>query len=65
MTKEELDMYKRKIEMEYPDRSEEALGLQKKIMKLIDDLNKLGYEFMWYNNQTSIRRRRDEISKMG
>ena len=52
MTKEELDMYKRKIEMEYPDRSEEALGLQKKIMKLIDDLNKLGYEFMWYNNQT-------------
>jgi len=58
MTKEELDMYKRKIEMEYPDRSEEALGLQKKIMKLIDDLDKLGYEFMWFNNQTSIRHKR-------
>tara|TARA_R100001463_G_scaffold67684_1_gene121154 strand:+ start:135 stop:332 length:198 start_codon:yes stop_codon:yes gene_type:complete len=64
ITKEEKDMYKRKIDEEYPDRSEQALDLQKKIMKLIDDLDKLGYEFMWFNNQTSIRRRRDD-KKMG
>tara|TARA_R110002020_G_scaffold9501_4_gene37227 strand:+ start:431 stop:586 length:156 start_codon:yes stop_codon:yes gene_type:complete len=51
--------------MKIEEKAKQALKSQKKIMKLIDDLNKLGYEFMWYNNQTSIRRRRDEISKMG
>jgi hypothetical protein len=63
MTKDQKE-YKKRIDLEYPDRSEQALDLQKKIMKLIDDLDKLGYEFMWFNNQTSIRRRRDD-KKMG
>ena len=63
MTKDQKE-YKKRIDLEYPDRYEQALDLQKKIMKLIDDLDKLGYEFMWFNNQTSIRRRRDD-KKMG
>ena len=53
MTKDQKE-YKKRIDLEYQDRSEQALDLQKKIMKLIDDLDKLGYEFMWFNNQTSI-----------
>ena len=57
MTKEEKE-YRKRIDLEYPDRSKEALDLQKKIMKLIDKLDKLGYEFIWFNNQSSIRHKR-------
>jgi histidinol phosphatase-like enzyme len=57
MTREKKE-YRKRIDLEYPDRSKEALDLQKKIMKLIDDLDKLGYEFIWFNNQSSIRHKR-------
>jgi len=57
MTRDQKE-YKKRIDLEYADKSEQALDLQKKIMKLIDDLDKLGYEFMWFNNQTSIRHKR-------
>ena len=50
MTREQKE-YRKRIDLEYPDRSKEALDLQKKIMKLIDELDKLGYEFIWFNNQ--------------
>ena len=61
MNKEEKEYWNKKISLEYPDRSEEALDLQKKIMKLIDKLDKLGYEFLWFNNQSSIRHKRGKI----
>jgi len=57
MTREEKE-YKKRVDLEYPDRSKEALGLQKKIMEYIDKLDKLGYEFIWFNNQSSIRHKR-------
>ena len=57
MSREEKE-YKKRVDLEYPDRSKEALDLQKKIMKLIDSLDKLGYEFIWFNNQSSIRHKR-------
>lgn len=57
MTREQKE-YKKRVDLEYPDRSKEALGLQKKIMEYIDKLDKLGYEFIWFNNQSSIRHKR-------
>jgi hypothetical protein len=36
----------------------EAFKIQEKIGKLIDKLDKLGFEFMFYNHQSSIRRKR-------
>lgn len=39
---------------------EEAFILQERIGKLIDKLDKLGFEFMFYNQQSSIRRRREK-----
>jgi len=57
MTKEQKE-YKKRVDLEYPDRSKEALDLQKKIMEYIDKLDKLGYEFIWFNNQSSIRHKR-------
>ena len=57
MTREQKE-YRKRIDLEYPDRSKEALDLQKKIMKLIDELDKLGYEFICFNNQSSIRHKR-------
>ena len=40
-------------------KSEKAFELQERIGKLIDKLDKLGFEFMYYNHQSSIRRKRD------
>ena len=57
MTREQKE-YKKRVDLEYPDRSKEALDLQKKIMEYIDKLDKLGYEFIWFNNQSSIRHKR-------
>jgi hypothetical protein len=39
---------------------EEAFRLQERIGKLIDKLDKLGFEFMFYNQQSSIRRKREK-----
>tara|TARA_B100000131_G_C18002271_1_gene566965 strand:+ start:520 stop:672 length:153 start_codon:yes stop_codon:yes gene_type:complete len=39
--------------------AEKAFDLQEKISKLIDKLNELGFEYMYYNNISSIRRKRD------
>lgn len=57
MTRDQKE-YKKRIDLEYPDRSKEALDLQKKIMEYINKLDKLGYEFIWFNNQSSIRHKR-------
>ena len=38
--------------------AEKAFDLQEKIAKLIDKLNELGFEYMYYNNVSSIRRKR-------
>tara|TARA_R100001510_G_C7456230_1_gene78827 strand:+ start:17 stop:148 length:132 start_codon:yes stop_codon:yes gene_type:complete len=38
--------------------AEKAFDLQEKIAKLIDKLNELGFEYMYYNNISSIRRKR-------
>ena len=50
--------------------SEKALDIQEKIDKYIDKLSDLGFEFMYYNRISSIRRirlgrarRRDEDSR--
>ena len=40
--------------------SEKAFEIQEKIGRLIDKLDKLGFEFMFYNHQSSIRRKRNE-----
>jgi histidinol phosphatase-like enzyme len=40
------------------EKAKQALELQKKIMEYIDKLDKLGYEFIWFNNQSSIRHKR-------
>jgi hypothetical protein len=39
-------------------KSDEAFKLQEKISKLIDKLDNLGFEFMYFNMQSSIRRKR-------
>ena len=39
-------------------KSDEAFLIQEKISKLIDKLDKLGFEFMFFNMQPSIRRKR-------
>ena len=39
-------------------KSEKAFELQERIGRLIDKLDKLGFEFMFYNSQSSIRRKR-------
>ncbi len=39
-------------------KSEKAFEIQEKIGKLIDRLDKLGFEFMFFNQQSSIRRKR-------
>ena len=41
-------------------KSEKAFELQERIGRLIDKLDKLGFEFMFYNRQSSIRRKRDK-----
>jgi|TARA_R110002020_G_scaffold6465_9_gene27544 hypothetical protein len=41
-------------------KSEKAFEIQEKIGKLIDRLDKLGFEFMFFNQQSSIRRKRNE-----
>jgi len=41
-------------------KAEKAFELQEKIGKLIDKLSNLGFEFMYFNNISSIRRKRDE-----
>ena len=43
-------------------KSEKAFEIQEKIGKLIDKLDKLGFEFMFYNQQSSIRRKREPKS---
>jgi len=44
-------------------RAEEAFDLQEKISKLIDKLQDLGFEFMYYNSISSIRRMRTKRRK--
>ena len=39
-------------------KSDEAFLIQEKISKLIEKLDKLGFEFMFFNMQSSIRRKR-------
>jgi hypothetical protein len=39
--------------------AEKAFDLQEKIAKLIDKLDELGFEYMYYNSISSIRRKRD------
>lgn len=39
---------------------DKALDIQAKIGKLITKLDKLGFEFMWYNYTSTIRRKRDD-----
>jgi translation initiation factor IF-2 len=46
----------KKLEKMY--NSEKAFDLQEKIANLIDKLNELGFEYMYYNNISSIRRKR-------
>lgn len=41
-------------------KAEKAFELQEKIGKIIDKLNQLGFEFMYFNNISSIRRKRNE-----
>ena len=44
------------------NKAEKAFELQEKIAKLIDKLNELGCEHMYYNNISSIRRKREPKS---
>jgi len=39
-------------------KAEKAFKIQEQISKLITKLEKLGFEFMFYNSQSSIRRKR-------
>ena len=39
-------------------KGDQALAIQEKIDNLIDKLEKLGFEFMWYNRISGIRRKR-------
>lgn len=41
------------------DKSHTALDIQDEIQSLIDKLDKYGFEFMYYNRISSIRRKRD------
>tara|TARA_R100000353_G_C6501254_1_gene194254 strand:+ start:1165 stop:1308 length:144 start_codon:yes stop_codon:yes gene_type:complete len=41
-------------------KGDQALAIQEKIDNLIDKLEKLGFEFMWYNRISGIRRKRDK-----
>lgn len=43
-----------------PNKSDKALQLQEKIQKQIDKLEKLGFEFMYHNRISSIRRLRND-----
>ena len=43
-------------------KSEKAFEIQEKIGKLIGKLDKLGFEFMFFNQQSSIRRKREPKS---
>ena len=43
---------------ELKNNMETAFDLQEKIGKLITKLDKLGFEFMFFNSQSSIRRKR-------
>lgn len=43
--------------------SEKALNIQEKIQKQIDKLSDLGFEFMYYNGISSIRRKRDKNNR--
>lgn len=39
--------------------AEKAFKLQERIANLIDKLDELGFEYMYFNNISSIRRKRD------
>lgn len=41
-------------------KAEEAFDIQEKIGRLIDKLDKLGYEYMFYNSTSSVRRKRNK-----
>jgi hypothetical protein len=41
--------------------AKQALDLQEKIDNLIAKLEKLGFEFMWYNRISGIRRKRHNV----
>lgn len=41
------------------DKANKAFELQEKISKLIDKLDDLGFEFMFYNQISSVRRKRN------
>tara|TARA_B100000214_G_C23970692_1_gene629974 strand:- start:3666 stop:3812 length:147 start_codon:yes stop_codon:yes gene_type:complete len=41
------------------NKAEKAFELQEKIAKLIDRLDDLGFEYMYFNNISSIRRKRN------
>ena len=41
--------------------AKQALDLQEKIDNLIAKLEKLGFEFMWYNRISGIRRKRKNV----
>jgi len=43
--------------------SEKALDIQEKIQKLIDKLSDLGFEFMYYNQISSLRRKREKNNR--
>ena len=44
-------------------KGDKALEIQEKIDKLIDKLEKLGFEFMWYNRISGIRRKRTNYNE--
>ena len=44
------------------NKAEKAFELQEKIAKLIDKLNELGFEYMYFNSISSIRRKREPKS---
>ena len=46
----------KKLEKMY--NAEKAFDLQEKIANLIDKLDELGFEYMYYNSISSIRRKR-------
>ena len=41
-------------------KADKAFEIQEKIGKLINKLDKLGFEFMWYNRISSIRQNRNK-----
>tara|TARA_R100000278_G_scaffold25716_2_gene23746 strand:- start:2513 stop:2665 length:153 start_codon:yes stop_codon:yes gene_type:complete len=44
------------------NKAEKAFELQEKIAKLIDKLDELGFEYMYFNSISSIRRKREPKS---